>query len=96
MLKYAAKAAQYETEKEKEMSVKIIMLNKLKKELKRNEENIQATCWLIDSEKAKTDLYDWSENVFNTDQKIDFLEERLMKHTRRRKELLSDIKKLES
>lgn len=79
-----------------EMSVKIIMLNKLKKELKRNEENIQATCWLIDSEKAKTDLDDWSENIFNTDQKIDFLEERLMKHTRRRKELLSDIKKLES
>lgn len=40
------------------------MLNKLKKELKRNEENIQATCWLIDSEKAKTDLDDWSENIF--------------------------------
>ncbi|EHH1192040.1 hypothetical protein V8073_004527 [Vibrio parahaemolyticus] len=77
------------------MSVKIIMLDKLKKELKNNEENIQATCFLIESEKAKLDLGDWPESIFNSDQQIAFLEDRLIKHTKRRKEILNDIKRLE-
>lgn len=80
--------------KEKKISVKIIMLEKLKRELKNNEENIQATCFLIESEKAKLDLGDWPESVFNSDQQIAFLEDRLIKHTNKRKEILNDIKKL--
>ncbi|ELA9814559.1 hypothetical protein QRL17_004056 [Vibrio parahaemolyticus] len=77
------------------MSVKIIMLDKLKKELKNNEENIQATCFLIKSEKAKLDLGGWPESIFNSDQQIAFLEDRLIKHTKRRKEILNDIIRLE-
>ncbi|ELB2167387.1 hypothetical protein QNZ92_004033 [Vibrio parahaemolyticus] len=77
------------------MSVKIIMLDKLKRELKDSEENIQATCFLIDSEKSKLDLGDWPESVFNSEQQIAFLEDRLIKHTRRRKEILNNITRLE-
>ncbi|WP_318139153.1 hypothetical protein [Vibrio sp. 2089] len=71
------------------------MLEKLKKELKSNEDNIQATCFLVDSEKEKLDLGYSPESIFNSDLQIAFLEDRLIKHIKRRKEILNDIKRLE-
>ncbi|ELA9385173.1 hypothetical protein QTV32_002411 [Vibrio parahaemolyticus] len=78
------------------MDIKTMMLNKLKKELADNEENIKAAIWMIEANKAKLENAWWNESKLEVDSQIAFLQDRLIKHTNRRKEILKDIKKLEN
>ncbi|HHE1196986.1 TPA: hypothetical protein ACN337_004060 [Vibrio parahaemolyticus] len=78
------------------MDIKNMMLNKLKKELADNEENIKAALWMIEINEAKIKESFWNESKMEVDSQIAFLQDRLIKHTNRRKEILKDIKKLES
>ncbi|HFQ5181766.1 TPA: hypothetical protein ACMDV7_004430 [Vibrio parahaemolyticus] len=77
------------------MDIKTMMLNKLKKELADNEENIKAALWMIEVNEAKIKESFWSESKLEVDSQIAFLQDRLIKHTNKRKQLLTDIKKLE-
>ncbi|HAS6030619.1 TPA: hypothetical protein I7126_16535 [Vibrio vulnificus] len=77
------------------MDIKTMMLNKLKKELADNEENIKAALWMIEVNEAKIKESFWNESKMEVDSQIAFLQDRLIKHTNRRKEILNQIKKLE-
>ncbi|MDK9734462.1 hypothetical protein KIN38_17180 [Vibrio sp. B511a] len=77
------------------MDIKTMMINKLKKELSDNEENIKAACWLIKVNEAKIKESFWEESRYIVESEIAFLQDRLVKHTNKRKQLLEDIKKLE-
>ncbi|EJC6854964.1 hypothetical protein ACFJ93_004282 [Vibrio parahaemolyticus] len=77
------------------MDVKTMMLNKLKKELIDNEDNIKAALWMLEVNQAKIKESFWNESKLEVDSQIAFLEDRIIIHTNKRKEILNQIKKLE-
>ncbi len=77
------------------MDVKTMMLNKLKKELEDNEDNIKAALWMLEVNQAKIKESFWNESKLEVDSQIAFLEDRIIMHTNKRKEILNKIKKLE-